>query len=196
MKTCLNAATLRQGLSLTEFIDVAGAAGYEGIELRIAAAQEYIDAHGEAALLERLERAGLGLASFGYPAPIRSRPEEFARGLAAMPAVCELAARLGLRGGAAGLPFRQGEGYTVTREETIERVGQIGRIAARYGLEVYLEFIALHPPDHIAWTKTLGQTLDIAEAAGQPNVGALIDSYHWRACTPFQYLLQAWQTSF
>lgn len=179
MRTSLNAATLRQDLSLIDFIDVAGAAGYEGIELRVREAQEYIAAQGEAALVERLRAAGLGVAGFGYPAPLAAAPEEFERGLTAVPAVCELAARLGARGGAAGLPFRPPQGYAVTREEVVERIGRLARIAAEHGLEIYLEFIALHLPGRPPWSLTLGQTLDIVEAVGAPNVGPLIDSYHW-----------------
>lgn len=179
MRTCLNAATLRQGLPLIDFIEVAGAAGYEGIELRLAAALEFIEAHGEAAFVERLQRAGVAVASAGLPAPLAGRPEEFVHGLALMPPYCELAARLGAPGGQVGLPWRPSEDYTVTREETIDRIGQVAHIAARHELAVYLEFISLHLPNRPPWSLTLGQTLDIIEAVGEPNVGPLIDSYHW-----------------
>jgi 2-keto-myo-inositol isomerase len=179
VRESLNAASLRQGLSLEEFIACASGAGFEGIEVPTAAATTFVAAHGLVALQARLRDAGLGVAGFGYPVPLRATDAEFAAGLAAAPAACELAVALGAAGGAAGLPWRQGEGYTVTPAQVIDRIGQLGRLAARYGLGVYLEFIALHPPGSIDWTKTLGQTLDLIEAVGLPNVGVLIDSYHW-----------------
>jgi sugar phosphate isomerase/epimerase len=179
VKSCLNPATLRQGLSLDELIDVAGGAGFAGIEARVTAAQEYVAARGLAALKDRLAAAGLGIASCGYAAPLRAPADEFERALAAAPAACELAVALGAKGGAVVLPPRQGEGFTVTRAETVERIGRLAQLAAGYGLDLYLEFLGLHFPDDFTWTKTLGDALDIADEVGLPNVGALIDSYHW-----------------
>jgi sugar phosphate isomerase/epimerase len=179
VKSCLNPATLRQGLSLDELIDAASAAGFEGIEARGSAVGEYVEAQGLAALRDRLAATGLGVASLGYGVPLRATGEEFERALAAAPAVCELAASLGVEGGAVVLPPRQGDGYAVTRAETVERIGRLARLAAGYGLAIYIEFLGLHLPNDFAWTKTLGDALDMVEELGLSNVGPLIDSYHW-----------------
>lgn len=179
MKTCLNPATLRPALALAEFIDIAGGAGFAGVELRTAAALAYVQAHGLPALRDRLAAAGLAVAGCGYPVPLRAPAEEFERALAAAPAACELIAGLGAPGGAVVLPPRQGEGYTITRAETVERIGRLARLAAGYGLDLYVEFLGLHFPDDFTWTKTLGDALDIADELGLPNVGVLLDSYHW-----------------
>jgi len=179
MQTCLNAATLRQGLSLEEFITAAGAAGFAGIELRVPAAVALVEAHGLATLRQRLATAGLTPAAGGYPAPLRSTAAEFETALAAVPAACALMRELGIGGGTLVLPPRQGDGYRVERAETIERIGRVARLAASHGLDIYLEFLGLHFPDGLTWTKTLGDALDIANEVGLPNVGALIDSYHW-----------------
>jgi sugar phosphate isomerase/epimerase len=179
VKTCLNPNTLRQGLSLDDLIDAASAAGFDGIEARGPAVGEYVEAHGLAALRDRLAAAGLGVASIGYGVPLRATGEEFERALAAAPDVCELASGLGAAGGAVVLPPRQGDGFAVTRDETVERIGRLARLAAGYGLEVYIEFVGLHLPDDFTWTKTLGDALDMADEIGLPNVGPLIDSYHW-----------------
>jgi sugar phosphate isomerase/epimerase len=171
---------LRQGLSLDEIIDSAGGAGFEGIEIRLAAAADYASQHGLPALRGRLATAGLGVAGFGYPVALRSPSDEFERGLADLPAACTLAASLGARGGTAVLPYRQGDGYSVTRAETVDRVGRLAEVAASYTLAIYLEFIGLrHFPDGLDWARTLGQTLDLADEVGAPNIGVLIDSYHW-----------------
>lgn len=179
MQTCLNSATLRQGLSFEAFIDAAAAAGFAGIEARVPGVQEYLAAHGLAALRARLAAAGLGVAAAGYGVPLRAPADEFERALAAAPATCALMIDLGAPGGAVVLPPRQGEGYTVTRAETVERIGRLARVTADHGLAVYIEFLGLHFPDDFPWTKTLGATLDIIDEVGLSNVGPLIDTYHW-----------------
>ena len=178
MKTCLNPATLRQDLSLDDLLTAASQAGFEGIELRLPAAAGYVDQHGLPALQARLTDANLSVASVGYPVRLGGTADEFERGLAELPRWRELAVALGARGGTSGLPWQAG-GPEVTREETIERVGRLGEALAVDGLEVYLEFIALHVPGRVPWSQSFGQALDVVQAAGQPNVGVLIDSYHW-----------------
>lgn len=179
MRSSLNPATLRQSSSLEEVIAAASAAGFAGIELRTAAGLDFVAAHGLAALHQRLADAGLGVAGFGYPAPLRGSADDFERSLAGAPAACALAAALGARGGSAVLPYRAGDGEAVDRAETIARIGRLATLAAEHGLGIYLEFIGLHFPDGLPWGRTLGDALALATAVGQPNVGVLIDSYHW-----------------
>ena len=179
MQPCLNPATLRQGIRLDTFIDAASGAGFVAVELRAPWLQEFAAAHGQAALTRRLASAGLAVANVGYGVPLRATAAEFEQALSAVPGVCELMAGVGAPGGSVTLPMRQGDGFTVTREETIERLGRLGRLAADHGRAVYIEFLGLHFPDDFTWTKTLGDTLDMMDAIGLPNVGPLIDAYHW-----------------
>jgi sugar phosphate isomerase/epimerase len=158
---------------------VAGQTGFRGVELRLAAAAELAERQGMAGLRQRLSDAGLAVAGFGYPIPLRSTAEEFGQALAGLPALLELARSIGAAGGTVVLPFRQLEGYTLTRAETIERIGRLAELAERQELALYLEFIGLHFNDGLSWGKTLAHALDIALATGQDNVGLLIDSYHW-----------------
>jgi sugar phosphate isomerase/epimerase len=72
VQSSLNPATLRQTLGLSEFLMVAGQTGFRGVELRLAAAAELAERQGMAGLRQRLSDAGLAVAGFGYPIPLRS----------------------------------------------------------------------------------------------------------------------------
>jgi sugar phosphate isomerase/epimerase len=179
VKTCLNPATLRQGIPLNDFLEAASAAGFEAVELRGPWVTAAVNERGLPAVAGHLRAAGLTVAGVGYGVPLHATEAEFDQALQVTPDLCEVIKGLGASGGAVVLPLRQGVGFTVTRDATIDRLGRLGRLTASFDLSIYIEFLGLHVADDFEWTKSLGETLMIMREIGLPNVGLLIDSYHW-----------------
>jgi sugar phosphate isomerase/epimerase len=180
MKSCLNPATLNGQLGLTDFVRVASQAGFKGIELRYPQWVEHACAHGVAGLRRLLEEHGLEPACFGYPASL-TRPQSWASDLEKAAEAADLACELGLAGGMTVLPFRCDGVQVADPAEQADKLGRLADVAAGRGLSVYLEFIGLHPPaeQRGEFAQTATAALALAERTGRPNLGLVVDAYHW-----------------
>lgn len=180
MKACLNATTLSNSLSFAEFVQVAGKAGFAGVEVRLGPIAEMEREVGVAGVRDFFAGAGVVPAHCGLSAsPIRP-DADFQEGLKRAPAECELARALGIPTAMLVMPFRRDVGEN-DPARLVQKVRDVATVAQDYGIGITLEFLGLHPPAGLRSTSptTLGQTLDFIERVGHSNVGPLIDSYHW-----------------
>ena len=122
MKSCLNAATLRQDLAFEELVRVAGRAGFKGVELRYPAWVDYAAERGLDGLRALFDEAGVQPASFGYPASLM-RLDSWDSDLTAAEQVVDLARQLGVGGGMSVLPWRRGSGRLDPRLRGLPRNG-------------------------------------------------------------------------
>jgi sugar phosphate isomerase/epimerase len=180
MKSCLNATTLNQNVSFPDFVRLAGRAGFGGVEVRIGAAQELARDVGVEGVRRLFADAGVAPAHCGVSVGLQRAPAEYAEALKRVPGELELARALGIPTAMIVLPFRRDGGEPDPRR-VVERVREVGDLAADYGVGITLEFIGLHPAadQRDDFPTTLGKTLDLVDQAGRRNVGALLDSYHW-----------------
>jgi sugar phosphate isomerase/epimerase len=180
MKSCLNATTLDQSLGFAEFVRLAGEAGFAGVEVRMPAAQAVEGKVGIGGLKALFAEAKVGPANFGASVGLHRPSADFAEGLQKLAAECALGRELGIATVQVVLPFRRGAGEQ-DPGELARKIGLIADVARDHDLGVVLEFLGLHPPadQRGDFPTTLGKTLDLIERVGRPNVGVLIDSYHW-----------------
>ncbi|MFE2944701.1 sugar phosphate isomerase/epimerase family protein [Streptomyces sp. NPDC059255] len=107
--------------------------------------------------------------------------ERFASALDAVEREMEFVARLGSRGGTLVLPRQAAldQPPIPCLGELGERVGTVARLAARYGLDLVLEFIGTGPDTDDGYL-TLDDARGLIADQG-PNVGVLLDTCHWHA---------------
>lgn len=180
MKSCLNATTLSNRLSFSEFVQVAGRAGFAGVEVRLGPVADMVRERGIDGVRDFFAGAGVAPAHCGLSAsPIRP-DSDFQDGLKRAPEECELARALGIPTAMLVMPFRSDQGEN-DPDRLVQKVRDVALVARDYGIGITLEFLGLHPPAGLRSNSptTLGQTLEFIERVDLPNVGVLIDSYHW-----------------
>lgn len=63
--------------------------------------------------------------------------------------------------------------WTADRVKQVDGLRQVSALAARYGLQVVAEFVPL------SQVRTLVEMRDLVDEVGAPNLGVLVDVYHW-----------------
>ena len=177
---CLHPATLRPGIDLPALVAASAAAGFRQIE---SSARGLMNAGADdpGALGALLAAHGVTPVQCGWSAGLRVPRADYEAVLPLTAAEMAFVAAYGARGGTLVLPFRREPNAPHPDDaDTRDRIQQIAALAAARGLTVMLEFVGLHsadvPPDTY---HDLPATLDLLARVGRPNVGVLVDTYHW-----------------
>jgi len=179
MKRGLSRAGLGAIGSEIEFVKLASKYGFEAVD---ADAQALIAADGPERARELLDRSGVALGAIGLPVEWRTDEAAFRAGL---PKLAEA--------GAAAMQLGCTACCTYILPSTDHKPAHFMALATRrlriaadildaYGIRLGLEFVG---PHHLRtmWEHpfiwTMEETLDWIGAIGAPNVGLLLDAYHW-----------------
>lgn len=180
MQPCLHPATMRPGLGGPAIVQIGARAGFRLMEASARGLMNFV-ADDPDALRLLLAENGVTPIHCGWSAGLRSSRADFE---AALPRAAEemaFVAPYGCKGGTLVLPFRREQGVPDPDEaDMLDRIGQITDRAAANGLIIVLEFVGLHMPDAPARTyHDLGATMQVLDRVRRPNIGVLLDSYHW-----------------
>lgn len=173
----------RAGLGTIEsdeqFLKLASDAGFDSVDLN---ARALIGQYGEKGAIELLGRYNLCLGSIDLPVEWRADEEAFLAGLPALTEAAAAARKLGCtRCCTYVLPSTDQKSARFMALAT-RRLRLCAQILGAYGIRLGLEFVG---PHHLrtAWKNpfiwTMQETLDWIDAIGEPNVGLLLDAYHW-----------------
>jgi sugar phosphate isomerase/epimerase len=161
------------------FIQLAAEYGFESVDLD---AKNLIDTYGLEESKKLLENHGMVIGSIGLPVEWRQTNEQFQQGIVQLASVAEAAAQLGCtRCCTYILPSTDYKSASFMAI-AVKRLRVCAEIIGTYGLSLGLEFVG---PHHLrtAWANpyiwTLEETLELIDAIGRPNVGLLLDAYHW-----------------
>jgi sugar phosphate isomerase/epimerase len=164
--------------SLEEGLDLAARHGFEGYHFDMGEAAEL-----GAEKVETLAAAkGVRLAAWGFPVNFRGGDGEYEESMARLPQLAETAVRLGvLRTATFIIPGSNEFTYEENFAFHVERLGPAAAILADNGIRLGLEYVAprtlwtsfVHPFAH-----DMEQMAQLCAAVG-PNVGFLLDSWHW-----------------
>ena len=164
--------TLDQGLAL------AARHGFEGYHFSIDQAVEL----GVPQVRAMSQAHGMRLSAWGFPVDFRGDESRYLEDLEKLPRQAETAAQLGVLRTATWLsPAADDMPYEENFAFHVERLRPAAAILADAGVSLGLEYVApktsrssrAHPFVH-----TMAQTALLCEAVG-PNVGFLLDSWHW-----------------
>lgn len=175
----LSKAGLGALASQRELIELAGRYGFQSVELDpLALIQEC----GLEDAQELLRSNGVVLASFGLPVEWRTTEERFLEDLEGLVAYASAAKSLGCVSSCTYILPSTDEKAAHFMAIATRRLRECAVLLADYGISLGLEFVG---PHHLRtrWANpfiwTLDETLDWIDAIGEPNVGLLLDSYHW-----------------
>ncbi|MEK3882597.1 sugar phosphate isomerase/epimerase family protein [Paenibacillus sp. PL2-23] len=162
-----------------ELIELAGRYGFQAVDVD---AKSLIEKYGEQGAKALLEQNGVVLGAIGLPVEWRQSEEQFASGLNELKQAAAAAQKLGCtRCCTYILPSTDWKAAHFMAVAT-RRLRQCALILGQYGISLGLEFVG---PHHLrsTWKNpfiwTMEETLDWIGAIGEPNVGLLLDAYHW-----------------
>lgn len=171
---CLNTSTIRgQGQGLVKTIEIAGEAGYEGIELWVSDVQAYMEQGNTLAELRKIiTSSSLSVeGAIGFAAWIVDDPDQRREGLVQLEKDMNMMAELGCKRIAA--PPSGFSGSELDYMKAGERFRQVIELGRKTGVIPQLEFWGPSPALH-----HLGQALYIAAASNEPDIHILADVYH------------------
>lgn len=177
VRLCLNTSTVRgHNLSITEQVDLAAQAGYDGIEPWIRDVRKYVETGGSLPdLKRRINNAGLQVESaIGFAKWIVDDPDERKAGLAEFRSDMELLAAIGgTRIAAPPIGMHGKDSKPLDLDLAAERYRAALELGQQTGVVPQLEFWG--PSKNLY---KLEQALYVASAAGHSDACILPDIYH------------------
>jgi len=181
MITCLNPATTGGGKSLEEFAAVAGKVGFGGIDYNIVSVAEEVERKSLEGVKEFLAEARVKLAAFGLPVEFRRDEARFTEGLKDLPRLSAIAKELGCERCVTWLPPSTDEPAAEFTCRVVRRLRECAKVLAHMGMRFAVEWVgpATARTRKHDFIHTLDGDLELIAAINQPNVGLLLDSFHW-----------------
>ena len=188
--------------NLDDALAAAKAGGFSGVEINPSEIADIIEASGKSAVAAKFTDAGIKPAAFGLPVEWRGAEDAWRSGLNTLPRLAEAAAAIGAtRTMTWIMPCSDERKLDENTEFHIARFTPIAKMLAEQGLSLGLEFIGpktLRETQKFPFVHTMDAMLALGREIG-PNVGLLLDSYHWytshgtvgelRALTPEQVVV-------
>ncbi|MBM7579635.1 sugar phosphate isomerase/epimerase family protein [Jeotgalibacillus terrae] len=162
-----------------QYIRQAASLGFEAVDFD---AQDFVEAYGLEKAKKILSDNQVVLGSIALPVEWRGTKEEFNRDLLKLPSAAKAAQDLGCTRCMTYILPSTDEPSAQFMAASIYRLRVCAEILAVYDLKLGLEYVG---PKHLRsmmknpfiWTQE--ETLAMIQAIGSPNVGLVLDSYHW-----------------
>jgi 2-keto-myo-inositol isomerase len=178
MELGLNGATTLKADLATD-IAVAGKAGFDFVEIWAAKLISYLDRGGLTALRRDLRQAGVRAATLNSVERITfNDPSGHIRMLEDFQRLCRVAEAIGCETVlVVPSPRPKGVSATAIERESVRVLRELSRIAAPYGVRLAYEFLGFAD----CTVNTLAQCAGIVEKVARPNVGLVLDTFHFFA---------------
>lgn len=165
-----------------EAIRLARQHGFESVAPSAGELAKLTDAQAEA-LTGELREARLSWGAAGLPVDFRKDEATFRAGASELPAVAKGLTRAGVTRVSTWLrPTDDSLTYLANFRQHQRRLGEVARILGDHQLRFGLEYVG----PKTSWTAgrfpfvhTLTEARELLEAIGRPNVGLVLDSWHW-----------------
>jgi sugar phosphate isomerase/epimerase len=177
MKLSLHSVILGGNLSFEDQLKLAADLGYEGIDDGLGMAAQI----GAPALNEMCAKYNVYPACWGPSVEYRTDEAAFNEGMKALPEQAKLAAGINCPRACTWIPPAVDDDGQGTLKVWARRWGEIAKVLGDFGHRFGLEFVG---PEHIRRGKSvtlyrMDQLLDLESDIGEPNLGLLLDSFHW-----------------
>lgn len=182
MRISLNCGALGVRVEPAAAVELAARHGFEAVTPDPGALAAMSEAElGE--LRSRLAEAGLVWGAAGLPVEFRRDEETFRRGMAELPRYAlALQKAGGSRMGTWIVPGSAERTYLQNFRLHVERLRSVAEILVDHGIRLGLEYVA----PWTSWTAqrfpfvhTMAETKDLIAEIDRPNVGFVLDSWHW-----------------
>ncbi len=179
MKICFNEATTLKNSTLERDLELCESLGYSLIEIRLDKLKEYLTIHSVDDLAAFFSKARLKPYAFNALEFISFR-DKAGRGDINdnLKFLCEIGSKIGCKKIVVVPTFDVGH-RTVSEieEETVRVLREMSAFAANYDVKLAFEFVG-YPNCSV---NTFGQALDIVNKAQRPNIGIVLDCFHFYA---------------
>ena len=168
--------------TLDQALTAAKTGGFGGVEFDPSEIADLVEAQDAQAVLERFVNAGVHPAGWGLPIDWRGSEESWKSGLEALPRLAKAASEIGgTRVSTWIMPCSDTRELAENRQFHVARFRPAAKILSDYGISLGLEFIGpktLRETQKFPFIHTMEDMLDMGREIG-PNVGLLLDAYHW-----------------
>ncbi|HEX6972153.1 MAG TPA: sugar phosphate isomerase/epimerase family protein [Limnochordia bacterium] len=181
MIPCLTTAGIGNPGGIEALVALAGRHGFQAIDTGGEALERWVAARGVDGVKESLAAHGVRLGAIGLPVEWRRDEATFRQGLPRLAAHAHLASQLGGTVCCTWMPPSIDEPVAVFASRAIRRFRACADILGDFGMRLGLEFVGPHHlrrRSHL-FVYDLPGTLELIAAIDLPNVGILLDSYHW-----------------
>lgn len=165
---------------LPTVLDLARRTGWQGVDLPVAEALQLSRSSSVDELAARVADSGLRLGGWGLTVDWRKPYDQAA--LASLAEQAALAQQLGCTRVTTWLPpFSDERPFRENVAFHLQQLQPIARVLEEYGCRLGLEFIGprtMREGKRYGFISSIDGMLSLAQALG-PNVGLLMDSYHW-----------------
>ena len=156
--------------------------GFSGVEINPSEIANFVETQGRGAVVDKFAEAGIKPAAFGLPVEWRGGEDAWRAGLNDLPRLAEAAAAIGAtRTMTWIMPCSDERPFEENKEFHVTRFTPVAKILGDHGLSLGLEFIGpktLRETQKYPFIYTMEGMLDMGREIG-PNVGLLLDAYHW-----------------
>ncbi len=168
--------------TLDDALTAAKTGGFDGVEISPFEIADLIEASDTHPVRAKFADAGITPAGFGLPLEWRGAEDAWRAGLNDLPRLAEAAAAVGAtRTMTWIMPCSDDRPFEENRDFHVTRFTPVAKILADHGLSLGLEFIGpktLRETQQFPFIHTMEDMLALGRDIG-PNVGLLLDSYHW-----------------
>lgn len=178
----LSLAGLGHVKDLEEHVILASENGFGAVETSGQAIANLVEKLGENKAKEFLQQHNVIIGAIGLPVEWRGSDEQFQQGLPTLIRDAQIAAKFGCTTCCTYILPSTDQKPAHFMAVATYRLRLVAQILQEYDIDLALEFVG---PHHLrtAWKYpfiwTMEETLDWIRAIGEPNIGLLLDCYHW-----------------
>lgn len=193
MKASLHAVILGGGLSFEELVALAARHGFAGVDTGIDAIARLVGGRSLDGAKEFFAEHGVQPANWGLPVNWRGSEEEFKEGLGRLPEQAKLAADIGCPRCCTWIMPSTDEDPADLRKRAVTRFAECAKVLNDHGVRLGLEWVGpkTSRTGKHEFIYRMDQLLDMEAEMGQPNLGLLVDSFHWFTAHHTQEELEA-----
>lgn len=182
MFTCLVCRSLCIEATQSEAIELAHRHGFDSVEAR-ADELALLSEEELRRLLDDLHAKRLRFGLAGMPIDLRRDAQRFTDGLQRLPRFAQVLQRCGVtRLGTSIVPAHDEFPFADNFRQHVERIGAVARVLGDHGVRLGLEYCAtpsLRRGKRHEFIHSLPQLRELIAAVDAPNLGLVLDSWHW-----------------
>lgn len=179
----LSMGALGLSADLPTAVDLAARHGFGGVDPDLGYLQGLADESAIRDFGAEVADRGLRWGIAGLPINLTSPPEEFARELAALPAKLDVLTAAGVTAVGTWIrPMHDQLPYRPNWKLHTGRLGLVAGLLADAGLRLGLEYIGpktFWSTERFPFIHSIGEALELIADVAAPNIGLILDSYHW-----------------
>ena len=181
MVPCLHPTTAGRQLDLPDYLQLAHNAGFTLADWDVRDIYRRVSSEGLASVQALFSKQAVAWAGFGLPIDLFAGEDQFEAAFRLLPELCRVAQHFAVTRAMTWLWPSVDVAPVPLILRIIARSRQVADLLAPYNIRFGLEFVGPHHLRNkrypLLWTLT--DLLAVVDAIDRPNVGVLLDSYHW-----------------